>query len=46
MPARDGDECYRLRVVTNLLDEGGRLLDDFVETILGPLRAPNKNART
>ena len=46
MPAGDGNERNRLRVVADLLDEGGRLLDDFVETILGPLRAPNKNART
>ena len=37
VPARDGDERNRLGVVTNLLDEGGRLLDDFVEAVLGPL---------
>ena len=37
VPARDGDERDRLGVVTDLLDEGGRLLDDFVETVLGPL---------
>ena len=37
VPAGDGDESDRLGVVTDLLDEGGRLLDDFVETVLGPL---------
>jgi len=35
--ARDWDEWNVLRIVTNLLDEVRRLLDDFVETILGPL---------
>lgn len=38
MPSGDGDEGDGLGVVTDLLDEGGGLLDDFVETILGPLR--------
>ena len=37
MPARDGHERDCLRVVADLLDEGGRLLDDFVETVLAPL---------
>jgi hypothetical protein len=37
VPARDGDEGNRLGVVADLLDEVGRLLDDFVETVLGPL---------
>ena len=37
VPAGDGHEGNRLRVVTHLFDEGGRLLDDFVEPILGPL---------
>jgi len=35
--ARDGHERNSLGVVTDLLDEVGRLLDDFVESILGPL---------
>jgi hypothetical protein len=35
--ARDGDEWDVLGVVADLLDEVGGLLDDFVETILGPL---------
>ena len=35
--AGDGDERNRLGVVSDLLDEVGSLLDDFVETILGPL---------
>ena len=38
VPAGDGDERNRLGVVADLLDEGGRLLDDFVETVLGPLK--------
>ena len=38
VPAGDGDERNSLGVVTDLLDEGGRLLDDFVETVLGPLK--------
>jgi len=33
----DGDEWDVLGVVSNLLDEVGCLLDDFVETFLGPL---------
>ena len=37
VPARDGDEGDSLGVVTDLLDEGGGFLDDFVETVLGPL---------
>ena len=37
VPAGDGDERNRLGVVADLLDEGGRLLDDFVEAVLGPL---------
>jgi hypothetical protein len=35
--ARDWDEGNVLWVVPDLLDEGGSLLDDFVETLLGPL---------
>jgi hypothetical protein len=35
--ARDGNEGNRLGVVANLLDEVGGFLDDFVETLLGPL---------
>ena len=38
VPARDGDEGNTLGVVTNLLDEARSLLDDFVETVLGPLK--------
>lgn len=37
MPAGDRDESDRLGVVSDLLDEVGRLLDDFVEAILRPL---------
>lgn len=37
VPAGNGDESDRLGVVTDLLDEVGGLLDDFVETILAPL---------
>lgn len=37
MPARDGDEGNGLGVVTDLLDEGGGFLDDFVEAVLAPL---------
>lgn len=37
VPPGDGHEGDSLRVVTDLLDEGGRLLDDFVETVLAPL---------
>lgn len=40
VPAGDGDEGNGLGVVTNLFDEGGRLLNDFVETILRPLHIP------
>ena len=39
MPAGDGDEGNGLGVVADLLDEGGRLLDDLVEAVLGPLTA-------
>jgi hypothetical protein len=39
MPARDGDKCNRLRVVTNFLDEGGGFLDNVVETVLTPLNS-------
>jgi hypothetical protein len=35
--ARDGDEWDVLGVVADLLDEVGGFLDNFVETILGPL---------
>ena len=35
--ARDGDESDLLGVVADLLDEGRRLLDDLVVTVLGPL---------
>ena len=38
VPAGDGNEADSLRVVANLLDEGGRLLDDFVEAVLAPLQ--------
>ena len=37
VPTRDGDESDSLGVVADLLDEVGGFLDDFVETILGPL---------
>ena len=37
VPAGDGDEGDGLGVVADLLDEGGGLLDDFVETVLTPL---------
>jgi len=36
VPARDGNESDSLGVITNLLDETGSFLDDFVETILAP----------
>lgn len=39
VPAGDGHEGNSLGVVADLLDEVGGLLDDFVETILRPLRA-------
>ena len=35
--ARDGHERNRLRVVADLLDEVGRLLNDLLVTVLGPL---------
>lgn len=38
MPAGDGNEGNGLGVVADLLDEGGGLLDDFVETVLAPLQ--------
>ena len=38
MPARDRDKGNSLGVVADFLDEGGRLLDDFVETIFAPLQ--------
>ena len=38
VPSGDGDEGNRLGVVTDLLDETGSLLDDFLVSILGPLR--------
>ena len=37
VPARDGHESNTLRVVADLLDEGGGFLDNFVETIFTPL---------
>ena len=37
VPARDGDEGNVLGVVSDLLDEVGGFLNDFVETLLGPL---------
>jgi len=37
VPSRDGDEGNGLGVVTDLLDESGNLLDDLLETVLGPL---------
>jgi len=37
VPSGDGDEGNRLGVVSDLLDETGSLLDDFVESVLGPL---------
>ena len=39
VPSRDGDESNSLGVVTDLFDEVGGLLDDFIETLLTPLRA-------
>jgi hypothetical protein len=38
VPSRDGDEGNGLGVVTDLFDEVGGFLDDFVETLLTPLR--------
>jgi hypothetical protein len=37
MPARDGDESDGLGVVSDLFDEVGSFLHDFVESILRPL---------
>ena len=37
VPAGDRDEGDRLRVVADLLDEVGGFLDDFIETVFGPL---------
>ena len=37
VPARDGDEGDLLGVVTDLLDEVGGFLDNFVEPVLAPL---------
>lgn len=39
VPSGDGDESNLLGVETDLLDEVGGLLDDFVESVLGPLYA-------
>ena len=39
MPAGDGDEADGLGVVADLLDEGRRLLDNFVEAVLTPLQS-------
>ena len=39
MPAGDGDEADGLGVVADLLDEGRRLLDNFVEAVLAPLQS-------
>ena len=37
VPSRDGNKRDSLGVVSDLLDETGNLLDDFVESGLGPL---------
>jgi len=37
VPSGDGDEGNRLGVVTDLLDETGSLLDDFLVSVTGPL---------
>jgi hypothetical protein len=37
VPARDGDKGDRLRVISDLLDKVGSLLDDFLESRFGPL---------
>jgi hypothetical protein len=37
MPSRDRDEGNGFGVVTDLFDEVGGFLDDFVETLLAPL---------
>ena len=42
VPSGDGDEGNRLGVVTDLLDESGSLLDDFLVSVLGPLCARDK----
>jgi len=39
VPARYGNKRNSLGVVTNFLDELGRLSDDFVETVLAPLHS-------
>ena len=39
VPSGDGDEGNGLGVVSDLLDETGGLLDDFVVSVTGPLRA-------
>jgi len=38
VPSGDGDEGNSLGVVTDLLDEAGGFLDNFIETIFGPLK--------
>ena len=38
VPSGDGDEGDGLGVVSNLLDEVGGFLDNFVETLLTPLQ--------
>ena len=38
VPSRDGDEGDGLGVVADLFDEVGGFFDDFVETLLAPLR--------
>jgi len=37
VPPGDGDEGDALGVVSNLFDEVGGFLDNFVETLLAPL---------
>jgi hypothetical protein len=37
VPSRDRDKSNGLRVVTDLFDEVGGFLDDFIETLLAPL---------
>ena len=37
MPTRNGHEGNGLGVITNLFDESGGFLDDFVESVLAPL---------
>lgn len=41
MPARYGHEGYTLRVVTDLLNEVGCFLHDFVESVFTPLQIDN-----